>query len=243
MPQGWPGRTSSCNNVGMCGRYTVRSIQPVAELFGISLPPQFQPRYNVAPTQDVLVVRASARDDVQRVTLRRGDMLRWGLVPSWADDPAVGNRMINARAETAADRPAFRDAMKRRRCLIPADGFYEWQKQEGSKRKQPYLIHMKGDRPFAFGGLWEWWRRGDERLETVTILTTSPNELVAPIHDRMPVIVKPDDFDRWLDPSVGAGDVADLLKPYPAEEMEAGPVGLNVNNPANDDPSCAEAWK
>jgi putative SOS response-associated peptidase YedK len=225
----------------MCGRYTVRSIQPVAELFGISLPPEFQPRYNVAPTQDVLVVRSAS--DGSATAARRGDLLRWGLVPSWADDPSVGNRMINARAETAATRPAFRDAMKRRRCLVPADGFYEWQKQEGGRRKQPHLIRMADDRPFGFAGLWDAWRRGDDPLETFTILTTSPNELVAPIHDRMPVIVAPQDFDRWLDPKVDAAGVADLLKPYPAEAMRAGPVGLAVNNPKNDDPSCAEAWE
>src|SRR4051812_15786822 len=182
----------------MCGRYTVRSIQPVAELFGISLPPQFQPRYNVAPTQDVLVVRSASKE--QTTASRRGDLLRWGLVSSWADDPSVGNRMINARAETAATRPAFRDAMKRRRCLIPADGFYEWQGRADNKRKQPHLIRMKDDRPFGFAGLWDTWRRGDEPLETFTILTTSPNELVANIHNRMPVIVAPQDFDRWLDP-------------------------------------------
>jgi len=225
----------------MCGRYTVRSIQPVAELFGISLPPEFQPRYNVAPTQDVLVVRSASKEETNAA--RRGDLLRWGLVPSWADDPSMGNRMINARAETAATRPAFRDAMKRRRCLVPADGFYEWQKQEGSARKQPHLIRMADDRPFGFAGLWDTWRRGDEMLETFTILTTSPNELVAPIHDRMPVIVASQDFDRWLDPKVDAAGVADLLKPCPAEQMRAGPVGLGVNNPKNDDPSCVEAWK
>jgi putative SOS response-associated peptidase YedK len=225
----------------MCGRYTVRSIQPVAELFGISLPPEFQPRYNVAPTQDVLVVRSASKE--QTTAARRGDLLRWGLVPSWADDPSVGNRMINARAETAATRPAFRDAMKRRRCLVPADGFYEWQVREDSKRKQPHLIRMKDDRPFGFAGLWDTWRRGDEPLETFTILTTSPNELVANIHNRMPVIVAPEEFERWLDPNVDATGVADLLKPYPADQMRAGPVGLGVNNPKNDDPSCAEAWE
>jgi putative SOS response-associated peptidase YedK len=225
----------------MCGRYTVRSIQPVAELFGISLPPEFQPRYNVAPTQDVLVVRSASKGE--GIPARRGDMLRWGLVPSWADDPSIGNRMINARAETAATRPAFRDAMKRRRCLVPADGFYEWQVREDSKRKQPHLIRMKDDRPFGFAGLWDTWRRGEEPLETFTILTTSPNELVAGIHNRMPVIVAPGDFERWLDPDVDANGVAELLKSYPAEGMRAGPVGLGVNNPKNDDPACAQPWE
>ena len=221
----------------MCGRYTVRSIQPVAELFGISLPPEFQPRFNVAPTQDVPVVRSTTSG-----AARRGDLLRWGFVPSWAQDPSVGNRMINARAETAAEKPAFRDAMRRRRCLVAADGFYEWQKVEGSKRKQPHLIRMNGDRPFAFAGLWDTWRRGDSPLESFTILTTSPNELVATIHDRMPVIIGPADYDRWLDPKVDAAGVADLLKPDPAASMHAQRVGTQVNNPATDDPSCAEAW-
>ena len=227
----------------MCGRYTVRSIQPVAELFGISLPPEFQPRYNIAPTQDALVVRSAAESvgpaGVTRT--RRGDLLRWGLVPSWADDPSVGNRMINARAETAAQKPAFREAMKRRRCLVPADGFYEWQAREGSKRKQPHLIRMKDDGPFAFGGLWESWWRGEDKVESFTILTTTPNDLVAPIHDRMPVIVPPGEYDRWLDSSVSAEKVTDLLRPYPVEEMVTQPVGTAVNNPANDDPSCVEA--
>ena len=223
----------------MCGRYTVRSIQPVAELFGIALPPEFQPRFNIAPTQDVLVVRSAGAAKPGR----RGDLLRWGLVPSWAKDPSVGNRMINARAETAAERPAFRDAMKRRRCLVPADGFYEWQAQPGTKRKQPHLIRMADDRPFGFAGLWDTWWTGDERTESFTILTTSPNELIAPIHDRMPVIVAPEDYDRWLDPSVDSAGVADLLRPYPAEEMWVEPVGTHVNNPANDDASCAEPWK
>jgi putative SOS response-associated peptidase YedK len=229
----------------MCGRYTVRSIQPVAELFGISLPPEFQARFNIAPTQDVLVVRSAAASTGAGATqqTRRGDMLHWGLVPSWAPDPSVGNRMINARAETATERPAFREAMKRRRCLVPADAFYEWQKQEGTQRKQPHLIRMLDDRPFAFGALWESWRRGDERLESFTILTTSPNDLIAPIHDRMPVIIHPGDYDRWLDPSVSAADVGGLLRPYPAEEMRTQPVGTRVNNPKNDDPSCADAWK
>ena len=225
----------------MCGRYTVRGILPVAELFGISLPAEFQqPRYNIAPTQDVLVVRSAAPDAEQR---RRGDLLRWGLVPHWALDPSVGNRMINARAETAAERPAFRDAMKRRRCLVPADGFYEWKAATPpAKRKQPHLIRMKDDRPFAFAGLWESWGHGDERVESFTILTTSPNEVVAPIHDRMPVIVAPEDYDRWLDSKVDVAGVKELLRPYAAAEMVAQPVGTHVNNPANDTPACVEAW-
>jgi putative SOS response-associated peptidase YedK len=204
------------------------------DMFGLSLPDDFPPRYNVAPTEDVPVVRAAP-------TGRRLDLLHWGLVPRWAQDPSIGNRMINARAETAAEKPAFRDALRRRRCLIPADGFYEWKKVEGAKRKQPYLFRMKGDRPFAFAGVWESWRREGEALESFTILTTGPNELLAGVHDRMPVIVAPADYDRWLDPARNATDVQDLLRAYPAGEMEAVRVSTRVNNAGFDDPSCAEA--
>jgi len=221
----------------MCGRYTVRSIQPIAELFGIALPPEFQPRFNIAPTQDVPVVRAAEGGG------RRADLLHWGLVPRWAADPSVGNRMINARAETAAERPAFREAMRRRRCLVPADGFYEWKVSPGEKRKQPHLIRMNDDRPFAIGGLWEHWDRDGHDLNSFTILTTSPNELVADIHDRMPVIVAPAAFDRWLDPAVTADGVKDLLRPYPASEMQVGPVSTRVNNARVNDAACAEPWE
>jgi putative SOS response-associated peptidase YedK len=233
----------------MCGRYTIRTLQPVVDMFGLALPEDFPPRYNIAPTADVPVVRAAAPAEGKEPTpgARRLDLLHWGLVPSWADDPSVGNRMINARAETAAERPAFRKAMQQRRCLIPADGFYEWKKLEPAKarggHKQPYLFRMKGDKPFAFAGLWETWWKGGEKLESFTILTTSPNELVATVHDRMPVIVAPRDYDRWLDPRRNATDVQDLLRPYPAAEMVASPVGTRVNSPTNDDPSCAEAEK
>ncbi|HZN63965.1 MAG TPA: SOS response-associated peptidase [Tepidisphaeraceae bacterium] len=220
----------------MCGRYTVRSILPVVELFGVPPLPEFPPRFNVAPTQDVPVVR-SLRTDGEQVA-RRMDLLHWGLVPSWADDPSIGNRMINARAETACDKPAFRTAMSRRRCLVPADGFYEWKKLE--KGKRPYLFRMKGDRPFAFAGLWETWRRGDVRIDSFTILTTAANDVVAPVHDRMPVIIPPSEFARWLDPSIKSDAITDLLKPYPASEMETIPVTRHVNSPANDDPRCCE---
>lgn len=248
----------------MCGRYTIRLLQPVVDMFGFELPPDFPadfpPRYNIAPTEEVPVVRSGGAD---APSARRLDLLHWGLVPSWADDPSVGNRMINARAETAAERPAFRDAMRRRRCLVPADGFYEWKKldtapgaasgasreKKGGKkggRKQPYLFRMKGDRPFAFAGLWDTWRRGDEALESFTILTTSANELVSPVHDRMPVIVAAKDFSRWLDPKLNASDVQDLVGPYPVEEMEAVPVSSRVNSPAYDDEGCIavqEVWR
>ena len=245
----------------MCGRYTIRLLQPIVDMFGVPLPDDFPPRYNVAPTEDVPVVRAAAAPGADMASpAMRLDLLHWGLVPSWAEDPSAGNRMINARAETAAARPAFRDAMKRRRCLIPADGFYEWKKLGGQEteqaaakgrrkpavRKQPYLFRMKGDRPFAFAGLWDTWWRDGEKLESFTILTTSPNDLVAPVHDRMPVIIAPEDYARWLDPARSATDVQDLLRPYDAGEMEAIPVSKHVNVPTNDDPRCVEeeeAWE
>jgi putative SOS response-associated peptidase YedK len=254
----------------MCGRYTIRALQPIVDMFGLALPDDFPARYNVAPTEDVPVVRAGdagAGGDSASAGGgdRRLDLLHWGLVPSWAEDPSVGNRMINARAETAATRPAFRDAMRRRRCLVVADGFYEWKKlppaaglfadalvggvgkgKAGAVRKQPYLFRMKGDKPFAFAGLWDTWRREGKKLESFTILTTSPNELIAPVHDRMPVIVAPEDYARWLDPKRNATDVQDLLRPYPAEAMEAFPVSTRVNSPANDDAGCTEreeAWE
>jgi putative SOS response-associated peptidase YedK len=185
----------------MCGRYTIRALQPIVDMFGLALPDDFPSRCNIAPTQDVPIIRAAQGDSSDA---RRLDLLRWGLVPSWAKDPSVGNRLINARAETAVTKPAFRDAMRRRRCLVPADGFYEWKKldapagapaSKGKKaaRKQPYLFRMKGDKPFAFAGLWDTWQRDGEELESFTILTTSPNALVAAVHDRMPVIVAPED--------------------------------------------------
>jgi putative SOS response-associated peptidase YedK len=189
------------------------------------------PRYNIAPTQAVAVVRAGEGG-------RRLDGLRWGLIPSWAKDEALGDRMINARAETLAEKPAFRSAFRARRCLIVADGFYEWRKVGG--RKQPHCIAFRDRRPFGFAGLWERWEGGaDGPVESCTIVTTSANEVVAPIHDRMPVILDPMEFTLWLDPGVtDTSRVADLLRPYAPDLLEAYPVSLLVNNPANDSPAC-----
>ncbi len=175
--------------------------------------------------------------------------LRWGLIPAWAKDPAIGNRLINARAESAAEKPAFRAAMRRRRCLVVADGFYEWQPAGGPKTetvpraKQPYLIRLHGDRPFGFAGLWEAWEASDHAtLETCTILTTAANDLVRSIHDRMPVILPASGYAAWLDPAIeDPRQLAPLLMPYPSDEMEAQPVGDFVNSPAHDSPRCVEA--
>jgi putative SOS response-associated peptidase YedK len=221
----------------MCGRFTLRApASVVAEQFALFDVAPFQPRFNVAPTQPVAVVRRMAVEEPQRELA----WLRWGLIPSWAADPAIGGRMINARAETAAQKPAFRTALRRRRCLVVADGFYEWQK--AGPRKQPYFVRLRDDRPFGFAGLWESWEGPDHAaIESCTILTTEANELVRPIHDRMPVIVAPADYERWLDPGVqGAEAVRPLLRPYPSEAMTAYPVGPRVNSPAHDDPECVE---
>lgn len=190
------------------------------------------PRYNIAPTQEAAVVRRSG--DARSLSL-----LRWGLVPFWAKDPGIGNRMINARSETVGEKPSFRTSFRRKRCLVAASGFYEWQRTEG--RKQPWHFRMRGGGPFAMAGLWDSWDKGEGLLETFTILTTEPNELVARAHQRMPVVLRPADHRLWLDPSVEDTErLGELLVPYPADEMEGFPVSTLVNSPANDSPSCIE---
>jgi putative SOS response-associated peptidase YedK len=206
--------------------------QVIAEVFGLDDVPELSPRFNIAPTQAVAAVRARAGGGRELVALT------WGLIPSWSKDRAIGSRMINARAETVGEKPAFRAALRARRCLILADGFYEWQKL--GARKQPHHIRMRDGRPFAFAGLWERWTPPDgDPVESCTIITTVPNEIVAPIHDRMPVILAPAELDLWLDPGVRDPAVAaGLLRPHPAGDMVAYPVSLRVNSPGADDPSC-----
>ena len=207
----------------------------IAEQFGLFELSDFEARYNIAPSQNVPVVRLRPEDPQGR---RELVLLHWGLVPPWADDPMIGNRMINARAESAAQKPAFRKAFARRRCLVVADGFYEWQGK--GRNKRPYLIRMRDDRPFGFGGLWESWEGADHsRIDSCTILTTEANSLVLPIHYRMPLVVAPEDYARWLDPlRETEAQLAELLRPFPSDPMEAFPVSMRVNNPANDDPGC-----
>jgi len=209
----------------------------VAEEFSVFEVPPFAARFNIAPTQPVPVIRMASHADLPK---REFALVRWGLIPSWAKDAAIGNRMINARSETVATKPAFRAAFRRRRCLVAADGFYEWQRT--GKRKQPYLIRVGDDRPFAMAGLWESWEgAGHEVIESCTILTTEPNELMRPIHDRMPVILPPDAHQQWLDPAVeGVGRLAPLLRPYPADAMTASSIGTYVNRPTNEGPQCIE---
>lgn len=217
----------------MCGRFTLTaSIEKLREQFPLfELPEESVPRYNVAPTQLILAVRQAEGE-----ARPRGVFLRWGLVPSWADDLAIGNRLINARADTVAQKPSFRAAFKKRRCLILADGFYEWIKE--GKKKQPYHIRLKDGAPFAFAGLWEFWKK-DEEIESCTILTTDANDTIRPLHDRMPVILEPRDFKRWLDPAPGdPGVLLEMLRPYPAEQVTLAPVSVLVNNPRNERAEC-----
>jgi putative SOS response-associated peptidase YedK len=218
----------------MCGRFTL--TDPNADLavqFDLPSIPSLQPRYNIAPTQPVAAVRIAAEGTVREMVL-----LHWGLIPFWAKDPEIGARMINARAETVADRPAFRHAFRRRRCLVVADGFYEWQKQNGTK--QPFYIRLRDAQPFAFAGLWERWEGADTGvIESCTLLTTQPNELMLPLHNRMPVILQPKDYDLWLDPEMQKVEsLQPLLQPYPSQEMAAYAVSRWVNSPDNDDPRC-----
>lgn len=219
----------------MCGRFTLTAkTTDLAALFDLSDIPELTPRYNIAPTQAVAAVRLEPESGRREFTF-----LTWGLIPFWAKDIKIGSRMINARSETVAEKPAYRAAFKRRRCLVPASGFYEWQKREGYK--QPYYVVMKDLAPFAIAGLWEHWEGGDGSvIESCTLLTTTPNELVKPIHNRMPVIIHPQDYDDWLGRDTDRGLLMHLLRPYPADEMLVYPVGTTVNSPANDSPTCIE---
>jgi len=220
----------------MCGRFSLgASATTLAAQFDLADLPAWTPRYNIAPAQEVLSVIRTPDDP-----RRHSRLHRWGLVPSWAKDPGIGNRMINARAETVAIKPAFRHAFRERRCLVLADGLYEWQSQ--GRRKQPFYIRLRDGRPFAFAGLWEHCESPEgAALDSCTLLTTTPNDRLRPLHDRMPVILAPEDYDLWLDLSVQEVErLQSLLRPYPAEEMTAFPVSTRVNNPANDSPECTE---
>ena len=218
----------------MCGRFSLFSPAPVlAEAFGLAGFPELAPRYNIAPTQPVAAVRSG---EAGRQLVR----LRWGLVPLWLRD--LRQAPINARAETAADKPLFRAALRKRRCLVPASGFYEWLALARERRKQPYCFRPGDERPWAFAGLWERWQGPDGPVESCAILTTEANELVRPVHDRMPVILPRQHWAAWLDPALQeAGELVPLLRPYPADAMRAYPVGALVSNPRNDGPECLAA--
>ena len=225
----------------MCGRLSLGvSTDKLQGFFPLFDLPASLGRYNIAPTQDVLAVRVEKGKEKPQ-----GVLMRWGLVPYWAEDLSIGSKQINARSETLATKPAFRTAFQKRRCLILADGFYEWRKGPG-KEKQPFHIHNKDGSPFAFAGLWEFWKRkdgSDEKtpptVESCTIITTDANELVAPLHDRMPAILEPRDYLRWLDPApVDSTVLQEMLRPYPAAKVEAVPVSKRVNNVANEGAEC-----
>ena len=220
----------------MCGRYTLIRLADFTDMFPWIRPAETEPpaRYNIAPTQPVAVVPNTPEPRV--------DFFHWGFIPYWAKDPSIGNRMINARAETLSAKPVFRNALKRRRCLIPASGFYEWRKNPDGT-KTPMYIRMKGGKPFAFGGLWERWNSPDgSEVRSCTIITGKPNELVRDIHDRMPLIIPGELYKRWLEPAeVSPEQVEEMLKPYPAVEMEAVPVSRLVNSPKVDEPRCIES--
>ena len=218
----------------MCGRFTQTAPwEKIAEEFDAERNPNedFKPRYNIAPTQDIAAVMDSGNARVV-------SFLRWGLIPSWAKDESIGSKLINARAETLAEKPSFRNAFRSRRCIIPATGFYEWQ-NTGKGAKQPFYFHLKEKEIFGFAGLWEEWldKQTGELLETCTIITTEANEVLKPVHERMPVILKTENYARWLDPKEkDVEKLQEMLAPYPAEEMTAHPVSRSVNIATADSP-------
>lgn len=220
----------------MCGRYSQTSDPlKLAQRFQLEPPGQrTPPRYNIAPTQEAPTVTNDAPKQLR--------LMRWGLIPSWAKDTAIGNRMINARAETLAEKPSFLKPLERRRCLVLADGFYEWRKVDGARAKVPMRFVLKSREPFAFAGLWDIWKKPDgSEVRSFTIITTEPNDLMRPIHNRMPCLLRPQDEEKWLDPDLrDATKLLPVLAPYPAKEMEAYEVSTLVNSPRNDSPECVK---
>lgn len=219
----------------MCGRFSNADPgeQFIRLLFLSGLPAEYSPRYNIAPSQRALVVVSDENAN------RTAGMFRWGLIPSWARDPSIGNRLINARAETLAEKPAFRQAFRKRRCVIPATGFYEWRRQ--GKRGLPYNFRLRSGEVFVFAGLWEQWTTPTGPWRTFTIITTEANATVRPVHDRMPAILQPPAVDAWLDHrSFNARRLEDLLRPFPAEKMEGFRVSPMVNSPVHDEPACIQ---
>lgn len=219
----------------MCGRFTLHhSVEEVAQRFAVQeVLFEFPDRYNIAPSQPIAVVTKNAHGD----GIKALEGYRWGLVPSWAKDESIGNKLINARVETLAEKPSFRKALQKRRCLIPADGFYEWKVDEG--KKIAHHIRFRDERLYAFAGLWEEWQAPDgSPLRSCTIITGTPNGLFSTLHHRMAVIISPEEEDDWLDPGRGVNDALHLLRTYPDDELEAFPVNPKVGNVTYDDPSC-----
>ena len=216
----------------MCGRYTLKSsAKKVAEFFNLHNIPDILPRYNIAPTQQILTVRLLEGD-------RSGDLLRWGLIPVWAASPQAGPPLINARSDTVAEKPSFRTAFKKRRCLVPADGFFEWKKE--GKKKLPHLFTLADGDPFAIAGIWETWERGGEKIESVCLITTEANEVAQAVHDRMPVILPPEVYAAWLDLSTTSDQAKAFLRPFPASGMKVRQVSDVVNNARHDGPDCID---
>ncbi len=217
----------------MCGRFSIPDQELVMlDVFGDKLKAKWKERFNVAPSQDIPAIKSPTEFS----------MIRWGLIPSWAKELSIGNKMINARAETVSEKPSFRSAFKKRRCLIISNGFFEW-KKEGSK-KQPYYIFMKGHEPFCFAGLWEKWVSPEgEVIESGTILTTDANDLLQSIHNRMPVIIPKEKYFSWLSPETSDTELKKLLIPHPSAEMDFYPVSTLVNKPSNDLRECIEEMR
>jgi putative SOS response-associated peptidase YedK len=214
----------------MCGRFQLKPPDDWMLEFGVTPLPDLAPRFNIAPTQDVVAIRRQASG------VRGAGLLRWGLVPSFAEDQGGGHHLVNARSETVARKPAFREPFRKRRCLVPATGFYEWRRV--GRARDPYLLKMGDGRTFAFAGVWDRWEGETARLESCSILTTAANALVAPIHDRMPVILDRSTYDLWLDPDACEEELHRILRPFPASGMAAHPVSARVNSTAVDDPEC-----
>ena len=229
----------------MCGRFTWTT--PLELMWSIledyKIPMDFKPRYNIAPTQDVPVIPNTINEIESDTNTKKLEFFKWGLIPSWAKDAKIGSKMINARAETLSEKPSFRNAYKRRRCLILADGYYEWVPIPGEKTKQPVYIRLKSKETFAFAGLWEQWKPEwtDKPFLSCTIITCSPNPMLEEIHHRMPVILPQENYEEWLAPGEQPKEnLQHLLTAYPGEEMEAYPVSKFVNKPINDSPECIE---
>lgn len=220
----------------MCGRYRLSRRKQIIEehLDTADWQDDWSPRYNIAPTQPVPVVRQHPKEPIRQISL-----MKWGLIPHWAKDASGAAGTINARSETAADKPAFRDPLKFRRCLIPADGFYEW-KRTGSA-KQPFCFEVNDGELFAFAGLWDGWKNAEGQwIKTCSVLTTVPNAVTATVHDRMPVILDRESYDLWLDPGMqNVAAISELLKPYDARLMRSYPISTRINHAANDDEDCS----
>lgn len=221
----------------MCGRFVLMTVgRELAERFQLMETPSLVPRYNVAPTQQIAVIRSETETGRRRL-----GMLKWGLIPFWAKDVSIGSKMINARSETVAEKPAFRAAFKHRRCLIPADGFYEWKTEQGIR--QPFFVYMADGKPFAFAGLWEMWKDPDGNpVESCTILTTDANALLLPIHDRMPAILSPEEYGEWLSRDIkDVSRLKALLHARAPEEMALRRANPKVNSPSYEGPECLQA--